>query len=249
MIVDLPAPLSPASATTSPGKTSNDTRLSACTRAEAPWRRCGPTGSARRHSTCRPPPIRRRCVWSTSTEMMMTTPTAMNCQNGSTLMKTRPYWMTAMTSAPAIVPADRARAAEQARAADDDGGDRVEQQRLARLRGAGGEAAGVHRPRDARHDGGEQVEPQRQRLDVDAGAIRGGLARADRVGVLPEARLRQHVVQDEAGDAGDDHQHRARQGSGRCRSRCTSRCRWRPSCRRRRDRPRRARRRTCRACR
>jgi len=36
--------------------------------------------------------------------MMMTTPTAMNCQNGSTLMKTSPYWMTAMTSAPATVP-------------------------------------------------------------------------------------------------------------------------------------------------
>ena len=34
----------------------------------------------------------------------MTTPTAMNCQNGSTLTKTRPYWMTAMTSAPATVP-------------------------------------------------------------------------------------------------------------------------------------------------
>src|SRR5271167_188998 len=31
MIVDLPAPLSPATATTWPGKTSNDTRFSACT--------------------------------------------------------------------------------------------------------------------------------------------------------------------------------------------------------------------------
>ena len=36
--------------------------------------------------------------------MMMTTPTAMNCQNGSTLTKTSPYWMTAITSAPATVP-------------------------------------------------------------------------------------------------------------------------------------------------
>lgn len=34
----------------------------------------------------------------------MTTPTAMNCQNGSTLTKTKPYWMTAITSAPATVP-------------------------------------------------------------------------------------------------------------------------------------------------
>ena len=36
--------------------------------------------------------------------MMMTTPTLMNCQNGATLMNTRPYWMTAMTRAPATVP-------------------------------------------------------------------------------------------------------------------------------------------------
>ena len=35
---------------------------------------------------------------------MITVPTAMNCQNGSTLMKTRPYWITAITSAPAMVP-------------------------------------------------------------------------------------------------------------------------------------------------
>src|SRR5271167_2923864 len=35
MIVDLPAPLSPASATTSPGCTANDTRLSACTAPKA----------------------------------------------------------------------------------------------------------------------------------------------------------------------------------------------------------------------
>ena len=34
----------------------------------------------------------------------MTMPTATNCQNGSTLMKTRPYWMTAMISAPMTVP-------------------------------------------------------------------------------------------------------------------------------------------------
>ena len=35
---------------------------------------------------------------------MITTPTATNCQNGSTLMKTRPYWITAMMSAPMTVP-------------------------------------------------------------------------------------------------------------------------------------------------
>src|SRR5260370_31307986 len=35
---------------------------------------------------------------------MMPAQRAINCQNGSTLMKTRPYWMTAITSAPAIVP-------------------------------------------------------------------------------------------------------------------------------------------------
>ncbi|MGI3903208.1 MAG: hypothetical protein ACRYF1_22255 [Janthinobacterium lividum] len=35
---------------------------------------------------------------------MITTPTATNCQNGATSMKTRPYWMTAMTSENATVP-------------------------------------------------------------------------------------------------------------------------------------------------
>ena len=36
------------------------------------------------------PPMKRRWLWSTSTEMMMTQPTAMYCQNGSTLMNTSP---------------------------------------------------------------------------------------------------------------------------------------------------------------
>ena len=36
--------------------------------------------------------------------MMITTPTATNCQNGSTLMNTSPNWITAMISAPISVP-------------------------------------------------------------------------------------------------------------------------------------------------
>ena len=120
---------------------------------------------------------------------MMTVPTAMNCQNGSTLMKTRPYWMTAMTSAPAIVPQIVPDPPNRLAPPMTTAAIEFEQQRLARLRRAGGEAAGVHRPRDARHDGREQVELDRQRLDVDAGAIGGGLARAERVGVLAEPRL------------------------------------------------------------
>src|SRR4051794_7720027 len=61
-------------------------------------------GLGHQPSSARPPPARRAWDWSISTETMITMPTATNCQNGSTLMKTRPYWMTAMMRAPMTVP-------------------------------------------------------------------------------------------------------------------------------------------------
>ena len=73
----------------------------------------------------------------------MTTPTATNCQNGSTLMNTSPYWITAMIEGADHRADDRARAAEQRGPADHHRRDAVEQQRLAGLGGAGGEARGV----------------------------------------------------------------------------------------------------------
>ena len=91
----------------------------------------------------------------------MTAPTAMNCQNGSTLMKTRPYWMTAMTSAPAIVPAIVPDPPNRLAPPMTTAAIEFEQQRLARLGGPGGEAAGVHRSGDAGHDGREQVDLER----------------------------------------------------------------------------------------
>src|SRR5262249_51189244 len=51
----------------------------------------------------RPPPMR-RWLWSTSTEMMITMPTATNCQNASTSTNTSRNWITAMTKAPISVP-------------------------------------------------------------------------------------------------------------------------------------------------
>ena len=76
----------------------------------------------------------------------MTTPTATNCQNGSTLMKTRPYWMTAMTSAPATVPKIVPEPPNRLAPPMTTAAMRIEQQRLAGLRRAGGEAA-RHRAR------------------------------------------------------------------------------------------------------
>ncbi len=52
---------------------------------DIPDREDGRTG----HSTWRPP-MKRRWAWSTSTETMMTVPTAINCQKGSTSTNTSP---------------------------------------------------------------------------------------------------------------------------------------------------------------
>ena len=103
---------------------------------------------------------------------------------------------------------DGARAAEQAGAADDHGGDRIEEQRLARLRRAGREAAGIEDAGKAGADRREQIELDRQALDVDAGAQRRGAVGAEGIGVLAEAGLRQHVVHHQDDHGGDDDEDR-----------------------------------------
>ena len=92
----------------------------------------------------------------------MTVPTAMNCQNGSTLMKTSPYWMTAMTSAPATVPQIVPEPPNRLAPPMTTAAIEIEQQRLAGLRGAGREAAGVEHAGNAGHDRRQQVDLHRQ---------------------------------------------------------------------------------------
>src|SRR5271166_5750034 len=205
MIVDLPAPLSPASATTSPGNTSNDTRLRACTAPKAfetlrtermgsPSFNLAPSHQAalrlidqHRHDDDRPD----------RDEL----PERLDVDEDEAVLNDRDD-ESAGDRAP-----DRAGSAEQTGAADDDRSDRIEQQRLAGLGRAGGEAAGVQRARDAGHLRREQVQLHGQALDVDAGAIGGRLAGSEGVGVLPEARLGEQVMHDQAGDGGEYHQH------------------------------------------
>src|SRR5208337_640560 len=206
MIVDLPAPLSPASATTSPGWTSKDTAFSACTAPkDFETFRIDRIGSASLNLS----PSHQAALGLVDEHRnddddadRDELPERLDIDKDETVLDDGDDER-AGDRAP-----NRARSAEQAGAADDDRRDRIEQQRLAGLGSAGGEAAGVHRSRDAGHDRREQIDLQRQPLDVDPGAVRRRLAGAERVSVLTEARLRQHVMQDEAGDAGDDHQHR-----------------------------------------
>ena len=100
----------------------------------------------------------------------------------------------------------------------------LEQQRLARLRRAGGEAAGIEHAGQPGAHRRQQIDLHGQPADVDAGANRRDAAGAERIGVLAEPRLRQQVVHDQITTTAYDHQDRHRRRSGRCRARQTSRC-------------------------
>ncbi len=90
--------------------------------------------------------------------MMITAPTAMNCQNGSTSIKTSPYWMTAMTSAPATVPQIVPEPPNRLAPPMTTAAIEFEQQSFARLWRARREAAGVEGAGDAAHPSGKQVD-------------------------------------------------------------------------------------------
>ena len=150
-------------------------------------------------------PTMRSRDWSMSTAMMTTAPTTMNCQKASTFSITRPVVSTAMISEPITVPVIDAGAAEEADAADDDRGDRGEEQRVADDGGAGGEAQGGEEARDAGGDGGEHVERDDAAVDRDARAARRLEVAADGVGVAAELGLAQQEHGDGDDDGGDDH--------------------------------------------
>src|SRR5579863_5265399 len=202
MTVDLPAPLSPASATTSPGNTSNETLSSACT-------------APNRLETLRTDRIGLASLNRAPSDV---TALGLVDEHGDDdhhsdrdelperldVDEHQPILDDGDDEGAGDRAPDRAGAAEQAGAADDDRSDRVEQQRLARLRRAGGKAPSVHRTGEAAHDGGEHVDLDRQPLDVDAGAARRHLARPHRIHVLAEAGLREDVVKHDACDRGQD---------------------------------------------
>ena len=94
----------------------------ATTRIPAVTRRIGLLAPSRRRLSAR----RRLSVMSTSTATMITTPITTCWKNDDTFSRFSPLRSTPMISAPIERAAERALAAEQARAADDGGGDRVE---------------------------------------------------------------------------------------------------------------------------
>src|SRR5271170_4780718 len=206
MMVDLPAPLSPASATTSPGWTSNDTAFSAWTAPKAfeTFRTdkigsASLNGSPSHQATLSLVDEHRDDDDNADGDEL---PERLDIDEDQTILDDRNDERAGDRAS------DCARAAEQARASNDHGRDRVEQQGFASLGRAGREAAGVHGARNARHHRREQIDSERQPFDVDAGAVCRRLTGTERVGVLAKARLRKDVMQDKAGDAGYDNQNR-----------------------------------------
>ena len=94
-----------------------------------------------------------------------------------------------MTNAPISAPRDVAAPAGERRAADDDGGDRVELERLAGLRRGGGQLGGDDEPGHRGAEAADHVDAQLDALDRDAGELGGALVAADRVDPAAERRL------------------------------------------------------------
>ena len=114
----------------------------------------------------------RRRSWSRYTAAIRTTPTATSCQKGCTPMITNPFSSTAGMKHADDRADHGAAAAEQARAAEDDGGDRLQVVcRVAadRRRGEAGEAMYPASPASSPLDA---VDRDQMAVHVDAGAPR-----------------------------------------------------------------------------
>ena len=98
-----------------------------------------------------------------------------------------------------------ARSAEQRGAADDHGGNGIEQQRLARLCRPGTEPRRIDEPGKARAHARQDIQLQDMPADINARPPRGGFTGPDGVVVLPKPGLRQQVVHHQYKDGGDDH--------------------------------------------
>src|SRR3984957_7707880 len=206
MMVDLPAPLSPASATTSPGWTSTDTPFSACTAPKAfETSRTDKIGSASlNNSSSHEAPLslvdqHRNDDDNADGDKL---PERLDVDEDQTVLDDRD------DEGAGGGGRGRARTPEQARTPNDHGRDGVEEQGFAGLGRASGEAARVHCARNARHHRRQKINSERQPFDIDAGAVCRRLAGAERVGVLAKARLRKDIMQDEAGNASYDNQDR-----------------------------------------
>ncbi len=182
--VDLPAPLSPASASTSPSARSSDTPLSAWTppkrldrlRTDSRW--LSPSWRPREPALALVDQHRDDDDDAHGHEL----PERLDIDEHQPVLDHGDHQGAGDGAA------DRARPAEQAGAADHHRGDRVEQQRLPRLGRAGVEAGGIQRSRQPGADRGQQVQR----------GWRGGARRcrpaaplcavgADGIGVLAEA--------------------------------------------------------------
>ena len=167
--VDLPAPLSPASATTSPRCSSKPTPSRARARRRSAWSGRGQRGSA-------PQSASRDLAGEPLAGLVdqhrdddddadgHELPERLDVDEDQAVLDHGDDQGT--DTVPMMVPEPPNRLG----AADDHRRDRIEQQRLAALRGAGREAGGVDHARDAGAAGADQVEQERVAADVDAGA-------------------------------------------------------------------------------
>ena len=120
-----------------------------------------------------------------------------------------------MMSAPIERAPDRADAADEAGAAEDDGGDGVELVGLSELQAVRGEEArGRHDAAEARRQPREGVDEEQDRPDLDAGEPRRIRVAADRVDVNAEHRPPENEPGDQHDREGDpDQPGQAEQGA------------------------------------
>ena len=212
MRVDLPAPLSPMTASTSPGYRSMSTPSSPTTR---PNVLTSPRAQDRHAGVDRLPAVRAarwdaghaftlRIHWSTATARMTSTPTARTRYWSSTPARDRP-----LRKKPTIERAEQgaehgAPAAEEAGAADDDGGDALQVGVGDRVRAGGAGPADEDPGGEAVDRAGDDVDAEQDPVDADAGQPRGLRVVADGVHVPAPGGLAQGEADDDVQD-GDEH--------------------------------------------
>ena len=104
-----------------------------------------------------------------------------SCQNDETPIRVRPSVRTPMTKAPMIVPHDRAAATGQRGAAEDDRGDRVELEVVARGGVRGDQLRGDDQAHRRGAEAADHVDEHLGAVDAHAGQLRRALVAADRV--------------------------------------------------------------------
>ena len=136
----------------------------------------------------------------------MIAPVASNCSAGVMLLSCSMLASAPSMIVPATVPTIEPGAAEEARAADHDGGDRGQLVAGAVIGAAEVELAGMDDAGERRGEAGDRIDRDLDGRDRDAGEPRRALIAADGEDVAAEARGVEH----EGGDHGDDEEDQGR---------------------------------------